>query len=225
MRTNSIFIKNLIMIYDPMYEIDYCSEKNETEKTKTNEIIGNKVTHQPIKSLQQLQILLFFKKMWPTSRGFARNSVKLRGVSLSRPFSINVDPITRLVIPSAGESRISHAIGDTSNPLAVVTVDNLFRSTVNQYPTNMGLAADTQKLLLSWEDLETRVQVAARGLLALGISKGDRVGCWLPNLAEYFIMQYATSRIGAVLVTLNPAYREKEFIHAVNKVDCKVYDR
>lgn len=138
----------------------------------------------------------------------------------SRSFS-SVDPVSRLINGKNGVP-ISHVVGSTSNELAMVTVDELFKNTVDNYPRSMALAADAQNMLLSWEEVETRVQVATRGLLEAGISKGDRVGSWLPNLAEYFIMQYATARIGAVLVTLNPAYREKEFIHAINKVECKM---
>ena len=70
-------------------------------------------------------------------------------------------------------------------------------------------------------ELDARVDTAARGLLDRGLAKGDRVGCWLPNLAEYIVLQYATARIGAILVTLNPAYRAPELAHALSLSGCR----
>ena len=60
------------------------------------------------------------------------------------------------------------------------------------------------------------VDLFARGLIAGGIAKGDRVGVWAPNCAEWTIAQYATAKIGAILVNVNPAYRTHEFTYAVN---------
>jgi len=60
------------------------------------------------------------------------------------------------------------------------------------------------------------------GLLAKGVGKGDRVGIWAPNCAEWVVLQFATARIGAILVTINPAYRQHEAEYALNKVGCSV---
>ena len=57
----------------------------------------------------------------------------------------------------------------------------------------------------------------ARGLIGAGIAKGDRVGVWAPNCAEWTIAQYATAKVGAILVNVNPAYRTHEFSYAVNQ--------
>ena len=54
-----------------------------------------------------------------------------------------------------------------------------------------------------------RSTAVARGLLAAGIGKGDRVGIWSPNCAEWVFVQYATARVGAILVNINPAYRSR----------------
>nr|WP_241728427.1 AMP-binding protein [Nocardioides zeae] len=69
----------------------------------------------------------------------------------------------------------------------------------------------------TWRELDADVDRTARALLAIGIAAGDRVGIWSPNCAEWTIVQLATARIGAVLVTINPAYRSHEFAYAVNQ--------
>src|SRR5207237_4786176 len=58
---------------------------------------------------------------------------------------------------------------------------------------------------------------AARGLLARGVRKGDRVGIWSPNRYEWFVLQYATARIGAILVNINPAYKTAELSYALRQ--------
>ena len=78
-----------------------------------------------------------------------------------------------------------------------------------------------QKLSLSWYDLRERADDVAAGLLALGIGRGDRVGIWAPNRAEWLYVQFGTARIGAILVNINPAYRTSELEYALNKVGCK----
>ena len=57
----------------------------------------------------------------------------------------------------------------------------------------------------------------ARGLLALGIEKGERVGIWAPNCPEWILVQYATARIGAILVNINPAYRTHELAYVLKQ--------
>ena len=69
----------------------------------------------------------------------------------------------------------------------------------------------------TWRELDRDVDALARGLIAAGIEKGDRVGIWAPNCAEWTITQYATAKIGAILVNVNPAYRTHEFAYAVNQ--------
>lgn len=73
----------------------------------------------------------------------------------------------------------------------------------------------------SYYDLDRQVAALASGLLSLGIQPGDRVGIWSPNRPEWLITQFATARIGAILVTINPAYRTSELEYALNKVACK----
>ncbi len=77
-------------------------------------------------------------------------------------------------------------------------------------------------LRLSWYDLRRRSDDVAAGLLALGVKRGDRVGIWAPNRAEWLYAQFGTARIGAILVNINPAYQRSELEYALNKVQCKV---
>jgi fatty-acyl-CoA synthase len=78
-----------------------------------------------------------------------------------------------------------------------------------------------QSLRWTWSELDAEVDSVASGLLRLGIGKGDRVGIWAPNRAEWAVIQFATARIGAILVTINPAYRTSEVEYALNKVGCR----
>ena len=70
-------------------------------------------------------------------------------------------------------------------------------------------------------ELSARVDAFAAGLLALGLERGDRVGIWSPNYAEWVVTQFATAKAGLILVNINPAYRAHELQYALNKVGCK----
>jgi fatty-acyl-CoA synthase len=80
---------------------------------------------------------------------------------------------------------------------------------------------DAEKLRLSWYDLKQRADEMAAGLLALGLRRGNRVGIWAPNRHEWIVTQFATARIGLVLVNINPAYRRTELEYALAKVGCR----
>ena len=75
---------------------------------------------------------------------------------------------------------------------------------------------------LTYAQLDAAVDDLARALLAAGIEKGDRVGIWSPNCAEWVLVQYATARVGAILVNLNPAYRTHEVAYALNQSGCRL---
>ena len=77
----------------------------------------------------------------------------------------------------------------------------------------------------TYRELNHDVDLFAGGLIAGGIVKGDRVGVWAPNCAEWTIAQYATAKIGAILVNVNPAYRTHEFSYAVNQSGMQAADR
>lgn len=125
--------------------------------------------------------------------------------------------------PDAGlaprDSR-SYVRGPAEPPLLYETVPQLLRETVARFGPRDALVFPAQDLRLSYYDLDRQVDELASGLLALGLGKGDRVGIWSPNRVEWVLSQFATARIGAVLVNINPAYRLAELEYALNKVGC-----
>ena len=73
----------------------------------------------------------------------------------------------------------------------------------------------------TYNEFSDQVDALATGLLAVGLNKGDRVGIWSPNRAEWVVLQFAAAQIGIILVNINPAYRLSELEYALNKVECK----
>ena len=88
------------------------------------------------------------------------------------------------------------------------------------HPDLPALISCHQHLRYSYREFLAEVNRAARGFLHLGIEKGDRVGVWTTNYAEWVIAQFATAKIGAILVTINPAYRASELDYALRQSEC-----
>lgn len=80
---------------------------------------------------------------------------------------------------------------------------------------------DTQHLAWDFEEFNRHIQALARGLLAMGVKKGDRVGVIMGNTSSYAMLQWACAKIGAILVTINPAYRIKELVSTLGLVGVK----
>jgi fatty-acyl-CoA synthase len=114
----------------------------------------------------------------------------------------------------------SYTSGASDKPLLGLTIGEMFDQIVAQYPTNEALVVRHQKVRYSYLELQSHVNQCARGLLATGLKKGDRIGIWSPNHAEWVIMQFATSKMGAVLVNINPAYRLHELEYALKQSGC-----
>jgi fatty-acyl-CoA synthase len=117
---------------------------------------------------------------------------------------------------------LSYTAGDTDVPLLEETIGANFERIAAQFPLRDALieAAATpggDARRWSYEKLNDDVDHLARALLALGIGKGERIGIWSPNCAEWTILQYATAKIGAVLVNVNPAYRSHELEFVVKQ--------
>ncbi|MGU3432572.1 AMP-binding protein [Actinomycetes bacterium M1A6_2h] len=111
----------------------------------------------------------------------------------------------------------SFASGETHTPLLDETIGANLERTVSRYPDREALVEIASGRRWTWKQFNDAVDAAARGLIASGVEKGDRVGIWSPNCAEWTMTQYATAKIGAILVNLNPAYRTSEFVYAVNQ--------
>ncbi|MBZ9842871.1 AMP-binding protein [Mesorhizobium sp. CA5] len=122
------------------------------------------------------------------------------------------------VAPVGGKAHVS---GDRSVPLLDKTIPELFSDTVSRYATLDAAVFVGQDKRFTWSELSDAVDALAAGFLALGLEKGDRVGIWSPNRWEWLVTQFATARIGLILVNINPAYRLTELEYALNKVSCK----
>jgi fatty-acyl-CoA synthase len=116
---------------------------------------------------------------------------------------------------------LSHVSGDRSQPLLHETIAALFSGAVAKYgPREAAVFVDSGRRF-TWDQLSETVDAFAAGLLKLGLEKGDRIGIWSPNRWEWLVTQFATARIGLILVNINPAYRLSELEYALNKVGCR----
>jgi fatty-acyl-CoA synthase len=114
----------------------------------------------------------------------------------------------------------SYTSGISDIPLLGLTIGDLFDRTVEQYPDNPALIARQQNIRLTYQELQAQVNQCAKGLMRLGLQKGQRIGIWSPNRSEWCITQFATSKIGAILVNINPAYRLNELEYALKQSEC-----
>ena len=114
-------------------------------------------------------------------------------------------------------SSLSYLHGASATPLLGETIGDNLRRSVERWPDRDALVVRSQDFRASYRELWDLTTRLARALLARGIAKGDRVGIWAPNRYEWVVTQYATARIGAILVNVNPAYRAHELRHAVNQ--------
>jgi len=117
---------------------------------------------------------------------------------------------------------LSHVRGHVDPPLAEATVHRLLHDTVARWPGRDAAVFSEQGQRYTWAQLLAAVETAAAGFARLGVAKGDRVGIWSPNRSEWLITQFATARLGAILVNINPAYRLHELEYALNKVGVAV---
>jgi fatty-acyl-CoA synthase len=117
-----------------------------------------------------------------------------------------------------GMAMLSHVIGATDQPLLETTIGEAFDARVAADPDGVALISAHQKIEWTWGELTAQVDALATGLLNMGLTKGDRLGIWSPNCAEWAVVQFATAKAGIILVNINPAYRASEAEYAFNKV-------
>ncbi len=106
-------------------------------------------------------------------------------------------------------------------PLAEETICEAFRNTAARFPDREALVSRHQNVRLTWAQLDERVEETARGLAGLGLQAADRVGVWSTNCVEWILVHLACTRIGAVLVNVNPAYRAYELQFVMRKSGMK----
>jgi fatty-acyl-CoA synthase len=117
---------------------------------------------------------------------------------------------------------LSYTHGTSDKPLLGITIGDMFDRIVDTYPGNDALVVRHQDLRYNYRELQEEVNQCARGLMAMGLQKGERIGIWSPNSAEWAITQFASSKIGAILVNINPAYRVHEVGYALKQSGCSV---
>jgi fatty-acyl-CoA synthase len=112
---------------------------------------------------------------------------------------------------------LSHAHGATGTPLLTDTIGADLARTTAAFGDREALVDVPSGRRWTYRQLLAEVDVVARGLLALGVRTGDRVGIWSPNCPEWVLLQYATARIGAILVSINPGYRTHELEYVLRQ--------
>ena len=117
---------------------------------------------------------------------------------------------------------LSFVAGPTDVSLHFMTIPQLLDRAVLRHGSRDAAVFVAQNQRLSWYDLQQQADHMAAALLSMGIRRGNRVGIWAPNRLEWLLTQFATARIGAVLVNINPAYKSSELEYALNKVRCRM---
>lgn len=113
--------------------------------------------------------------------------------------------------------KLSYTNGASNIPLLGETIDENLRKTVAKFPNNDALISAHQHYRATYTEFYEQVTAVAKGLIALGVKTGDCVGIWSPNSYEWTLLQYATAKIGAIMVNINPAYRTSELIYVINQ--------
>ena len=115
----------------------------------------------------------------------------------------------------------SYTQGNQDKPLLTQCIGDAFDATVARFPEREALVVHHQALRYTWRQLADAVDQHARALMALGVQPGDRLGIWAPNCAEWCITQFASAKVGAILVNINPAYRSSELDYALGQSGCR----
>lgn len=118
-------------------------------------------------------------------------------------------------------TSLSYASGPSYDPLLGETIGENLRNTVAKHPQQEALVCIQQNYRATYTEFYSQTEEIAKALLGLGLTKGERVGIWSPNRSEWTLLQFATARIGLILVNLNPAYRENELEYVLNQAGIK----
>jgi fatty-acyl-CoA synthase len=127
-----------------------------------------------------------------------------------------------MTMPGARMSDLAHLAGDTAVPLLERTISADLDATVARHGDRDAIVAPFEQVRLTYAELGAEVDHLAKALLARGLAIGDRVGIWSPSCAAWTLVQYATAKVGAILVTINPAYRTHEVQYALEQSGCRM---
>ena len=115
----------------------------------------------------------------------------------------------------------SYVSGTSERPLLFLTVGQALDQAAERYPDRDAIIVRHQDVRMSYRQFKAAVEDVAAGLLTLGLERGDRIGIWSPNRIEWVLTQFATAKLGLIMVNINPAYRVAELEYALNQVECK----
>lgn len=115
---------------------------------------------------------------------------------------------------------LSYVHGAVDKPLLGQTIGQNFDEATEKYGDELALVSRHQGIRYTYKELRDQVDRVACSLRRLGFRRGDRIGLWATNCAEWTIIQYATAKAGIILVTMNPSYRRTELEYSLNKVGC-----
>lgn len=110
-------------------------------------------------------------------------------------------------------------MGPSTPPLREITMADMFDETADRFPNNDGLVCPGSGRRWTYAELKDTLNKVARGLMAMGVKKGDHVAIWATNVPEWVLTQFATAKIGAVLVTVNTAYKQFELEYLLEQSD------
>lgn len=122
---------------------------------------------------------------------------------------------------AAAASEVSYSCGENTPELWTLCIGQVLDRTAALYPDSPALIVRQSNDRFTWAELRTACETVARGLMALGIEKGDRVGIWATNYTEWVLTQFATAKMGATLVNMNPRYRSHELEFALRQSECQ----
>ena len=125
---------------------------------------------------------------------------------------MSTDVVTEPLDPS-----LSHTRGESEPPLLDQTIPDNLDATVARHGDRLALVDRAQDIRWTYAELADQVDRLAAALLGAGLAKGERVGIWAPNCAEWTVVQYATAKVGLILVTINPAYRSHELEYVLRQ--------
>ena len=124
--------------------------------------------------------------------------------------------------PGTPEAGTSYSSGISMTPLLGQTIGEKFDEITERFPDRLSLVDRASGRGFTFAQLRAGVDDLALGLIDMGVVKGDRVGIWAPNCAEWVITQYATAKIGAILVNINPAYRSSEVRYVIEQAGLRL---
>ncbi len=131
-----------------------------------------------------------------------------------RSLAMNARPL----VPHDNRSVVR---GATDDALSEATVGEFLDAVVARFPDACAVVFREHQVRWTWAEFAREVDTLACGLAELGLTKGERLGIWSPNRPEWVVAQFATARLGIILVNINPAYQLVELEYALNKVGCR----